>query len=168
MSAATVDFGPQAEAVQAILDRFATLTTDEKQQLRDLRNDAFWAGWNVAVDGRADRAGLDAARDALFVRLFDWYDVFAACSAALAVLLRHTFTEAEREHYEALTRPWVTVTGLPAHPDDVESPVRHVAATSATDELAALSAMVELFGPLDDDARSRIIHYLGDRFKVSA
>ena len=115
-----VDFGPQVEAVQAIIDRFDTLDSDERKRLVELRDDAFWAGWQVVHGGRADRAGLDAAQGALGVRLgVGWRDDgVTTYGAALAVLLRHTFTPEEWPHYEALTRPWVTVAGTPAHPLD--------------------------------------------------
>lgn len=163
-----IDFGPQKDAVQAILDKYDTLTLDEKHQMRDLRDDAFWTGWNVAGDGRAVRAGLGAARGALCVRLCGGWDGYghAACGAALAVLLRHTFTPEEWPHYEALTGPWVTVTGMPAHPDDVAAAQ---GAEEEPDELDALSVIVTVLSPLDEATRRRVMHYLDDRFlKVGA
>jgi hypothetical protein len=167
----TVDYGPQAEAVQAIINRFDALTTDQKTELANLRDDAFWAAWNVAGGGRAVRAGLGAARFALYGRLRGWGDGVASYGAALAVLLRHTFTPEEQVHYEALTRPWVTVVGW-AHPDDEPRPTdtktEGRGETSVTSEIGALSAIVEEILPLDDDARARVLNYLNDRFSGRA
>jgi hypothetical protein len=165
--AETINFGPQKDAVQAILDKWETLTLDEKRQLRDLRDDAFWAGWNVARDGRAGRAGLSAAQYALGVRLRGGWHVGgrAAYGAALAVLLRHTFTPEEWPHYEALTKPWVTVTGTPAHPDDV---VAEESGTSVTEELKLLEIVVHALSQLDTSAQRRTLTYLNDRFREVA
>lgn len=114
-------FGPQGEAVVAIINAFGKLTSGQKSTLYSARDAAWWSGWSVVSDGRAHRAGLGAARGALCDRLVGWYVDSAACCAALAVLLRHTigqdgFTQA---HYDALTKPWVKVTGQKAHPEDV-------------------------------------------------
>jgi hypothetical protein len=114
-------FGPQGEAVVAIINAFKNLSTAQKNALYAARDDAFWNAWSVVADGRADRAGLEAARGALRGRLDDWHDDYSAYGTALAVLLRHTigkdgFTQ---EHYDALAKPWVKVTGQKAHPEDV-------------------------------------------------
>lgn len=112
-------FGPQGEAIVTIIDTFAGLSRAQRDRLYATRSAGWSSAWQVAYDGRADRAGLGAARFALGVRLDGWGDA-AAYGAALAVLLRHTigkdgFTQ---EHYNALTAPWVQVTGKRAHPED--------------------------------------------------
>jgi hypothetical protein len=162
-----IDYGPQAEAVQAIEERFKTLTKDEKQQMYDLRDDAFWAAWNVVVVGRAYRAGLGAARVALRDHLFDFNGGVTAYGAALAVLLRHTIgvDGFEQAHYDALTDPWVTVTGMLAHPDDTAAPVDTLPdPTEVADELDALGNAIDAIGSLGLGARRRVLTYLNDRF----
>jgi hypothetical protein len=114
-------FGPQGEAVVEILRVFAKLTQAQRNALYRARPDDWNEAWSVVRGGRAGRAGLRAARVALLGRLDDFDDGSTASGAALAVLLRHTigregFTQA---HYDALTKPWVTVTGRKAHPEDV-------------------------------------------------
>ena len=113
-------FGPQGEAIVTIIDTFAGLSRAQRDRLYAARSAGWSSAWNVAYDGRAGRAGLRAAQGALYGRLRGWLDDYAAYGAALAVLLRHTigkdgFTQ---EHYNALTAPWVTVTGKRAHPED--------------------------------------------------
>jgi hypothetical protein len=141
-----------------------------------LRDDDFWAAWSVVRAGRASRAGLEAALSALGGRLRVWIGGgYTAYGAALAVLLRHTigqggFTQA---HYDALVKPWVAVTGMMAHPDDAMSrpdgmstPVQAVA-TSVTEEIGALSAVVDAIAPLDQESQQRVINYLRDRFTAA-
>lgn len=116
-------FGPRGEGCAAIIDRFATLTYEQRLALADARDSAWWDAWNracaVALGGRAGRAGLDAARYALCDRLRGWRDDgFAACGAALAVLFSGFPDLAlSREDYAALTAPWRAVVGK-AHPVD--------------------------------------------------
>jgi hypothetical protein len=112
--------GPQGEALVAIIAAFAGLNRAQLNRLDTLRGAAWHTALAVAGVGRADRAGLGAARYALNVRLYGWDGDYSAYGAALAVLLRHTigkdgFTQ---EHYNALTAPWVQVTGKRAHPED--------------------------------------------------
>lgn len=117
-------FGPQGEAVVAIIDRFAKLTARQKDALYAKRApDWFGAYRAVAGDGRAARAGLRAARDALRDRLGGWSGGgLATYGAALAVLLRHTIGQKDgltQTEYDTLTAPWVAVTKERAHPEDV-------------------------------------------------
>ncbi len=120
-------FGPQWEAIVALVRRSAVLTTDEMQRLNaawaagdaaraaagDAARDAAWdAAWDVAraAAGDAARAARAATRAALAAR---------AAAGALAVrdlIGQHGFTQ---EHYDTLTGPWRTVIG-PVHPDDAE------------------------------------------------
>jgi hypothetical protein len=115
-------FGPQGEAIVDILGAFRKLTSAQRSNLYLSRPSDWYSAWSVVYDGRASQAGLEAARYALYDRLSDFGGVdVASCGAALAVLLRHTigkdgFTQA---HYEALTKPWVVVTGQKAHSEDV-------------------------------------------------
>ena len=94
-------FGPQWEAIVALVRRAAVITPDEANRLHAAED----AAWDAARD-----AARAAARDAA------WY---AAGDAAWALVVRdligqHGFTQ---EHYDTLTRPWATVIG-PVHPDD--------------------------------------------------
>ncbi len=113
-------FGPNGEAIVAIIDRFAAMTSTERSALYSAQDDAFWRAWDrVAVDGRADRAGLYAARLALRYRLGGWLGG-AAYGAALAVLVRDHIGGPEgitQEDYDGLSKPWRTVVGN-AHPED--------------------------------------------------
>jgi len=115
-------FGVEGERIIALIDQFDSLDQPAKIALADemSRYDSTW--WPtyraVAYDGRADRAGLGAARSALRRRLVGWVDDSAAYSAALALLLRPligtVFTQGE---YDILSRPWRILVGE-IHPDD--------------------------------------------------
>ena len=94
-------FGPQWEAIVALVRRTAVLTVDEAQQLAaawDAARDAAWDAARVAAWDAARVAARDAAR-ALVVR---------------DLIGQHGFTQ---EHYDTLTGPWRKVIG-PVHPDD--------------------------------------------------
>jgi hypothetical protein len=101
-------FGPQWEAVVALVRRAAILTPDEGEALRAARDAARDAGrvaaWVAARDAAWD-AAWNAARDAA---------LDAAGDAAGALVVRDVLAP---EHYATLTRPWVSVIG-PVHPDD--------------------------------------------------
>ena len=114
-------FGPQGEAVVALIETFSTLTRSQRDAMYRARSDQWWDAYAVANAGRADRAGLSAALDALGGRLIVWFDGDSAYGAALAVLLRHTIGADgfEQKHYDALVAPWVKVTGQKAHPEDL-------------------------------------------------
>lgn len=115
-------FGPEGEHIVVIIDQFAALDRKSKEDLASEMS-AYWSIWwptynSVAGDGRAVRAGLDAARRALYVRLGGWRGGRAAYGAALTLLCRplvgSAFTQAE---YDILSRPWRKVIGE-IHPDD--------------------------------------------------
>ncbi len=115
-------FGPQGEAVVSIIDQYDRFTSATKDALYRARGNAWFDAynniWAVAGGGRADRAGLRAARRALSDRLGDWCGGAAAYGAALAVLTRHLIgTEVTQADYDSVTEPWRRVVG-PAHPDD--------------------------------------------------
>jgi hypothetical protein len=119
-------FGPEGELIVAIITRFNALTDAERQTLRTeymKTYDTFWATeYAVAGDGRAVRAGLDAARHALVGgRLYVWFGDSAAYGAALAVLIRpHIGTgkdQFSQSEYDTLSRAWRKVFG-PIHPAD--------------------------------------------------
>ena len=83
-------YGPNAEAVQAIIDRIPTLTEDEVNRL-----EAAWgADWDAARD-----AAWDAARDALLATVT--YDIATETGP---------YTIAQRD---LLLAPWVKVCGMP-------------------------------------------------------
>ena len=119
--------GPQADQLLALLDTAERLTGD---QLREL--DAAWyAAWYAARAAAraaardaawyaARAAARDAARDAAWAAA--WYaardDSNAAADAAGALVVRDLLPQ---EHYERLTRPWVSVIGK-VHPDDEDLP----------------------------------------------
>jgi hypothetical protein len=123
-------FGPQWEAIVALVRRVAMLTADETQRLaaawdatqyavRATRKAARDAAQNAARDAAlaAWGAALDAAQDA--AQDATWAAWNAAGEAARALVVRdligqHGFTQA---HYDTLTKPWRTVIG-PVHPDD--------------------------------------------------
>ena len=86
-------FGPQWEAIVALVRRAAVLTADEANQLDD--------AWYAAGDAAGDAAGA-AAR------------AFARALTLRDLIGQHGFTQA---HYDTLTGPWASVIG-PVHPDD--------------------------------------------------
>jgi len=115
-------FGAEGERIVALIDQFDGLDQPTKNALYDemSRYDTTWWPTHRAVagDGRADRAGLYAARIALCYRLGGWFDGRTAYGAALALLLRPlvgtAFTQSE---YDILSRPWRLLVGE-IHPDD--------------------------------------------------
>jgi hypothetical protein len=111
-------FGPRGESIVAIIDARARLTTKQVNRLIAARDDKFWTAWDelwsVASGGRAGRAGLRAARDALCGRLYDWSGDDAAYGAALAVLFQDIITP---QVYRDITAPWREVVG-PVQPSD--------------------------------------------------
>jgi len=115
-------FGNEGERIISIIEQFDRLDPSTRQRLAGAWNSYYSIWWPtysaVASDGRADRAGLDAARIALYYRLLGWRDDYAAYGAALALLLRPlvgtTFTQGE---YDVLSRPWRSIVGE-IHPDD--------------------------------------------------
>lgn len=129
-------YGPQTEAVLALVERAQALTGDEITALgtaweavRDKARDAAWAAadaaqaaagaaagaaWNVtgADGGAAWAAAWDTARHA------DWSVTRAARAAVVdAALALATRGELAPKHYDDLTRSWARIVG-PAHPDD--------------------------------------------------
>jgi hypothetical protein len=94
-------FGPQWEAIVALVRRAAVLTPDEAERLAAARAAARAAAWAAA--GAAGAAGA-AAWDA------------AGALAVRDLIGPHGFTQ---EHYDLLTGPWRTAIG-PVHPDDAE------------------------------------------------
>ena len=124
--------GPQADQLLALLDTAARLTGDNLRDLAaawDAARDAAWdaardAARNAARDA-ARNAAWDAARNAARNAAWDaarnaawdaaWYAAwYAAWDAARALVVRDCLPQ---EHYETLTRPWVSVIGK-VHPDD--------------------------------------------------
>jgi hypothetical protein len=107
-------FGPNGEAVVAVIDRARTLTADELTRL-DAAGAAAWdaaraaaraAAWDEAWDA-AGAAAWDAARDEAWDEAWDaaWA---AARDAARAELVRDLITP---EQYDNLTAPWRSVVG---------------------------------------------------------
>jgi len=117
-----LEYGPNTPHILALIAKFDACTQSQKNVLYEAYragHEPFWvAQHNVVGGGRAERAGLWAALDALSDRLYVWGGVVAAYGAALALLIRDLpeFTQAE---YYALSHPWRTVMG-PIHPDDAE------------------------------------------------
>lgn len=115
-------FGPEGERIVELIAKFGACTSSQRVELRAaylssrVTFDRAWSA--VAGDGRAVRAGLRAARRALYDRLYGWGVDGAACGAALALLCRplvgDVFTQ---EEYDTLSAPWRTVMGE-IHPDD--------------------------------------------------
>ena len=128
--------GPQADQLLALFDAVGRLTGDQFRDLaaaRDAAADASWdAAWNAAADAAADaardaagnaawNAAWDAARNAARYTAWDaaWYTAWDAARNAVvgaveALVLRDCLAQ---EHYDTLTRPWVSVIGK-VHPDD--------------------------------------------------
>ena len=109
-------YGPNTEAVQAIIDRISTLTEDECKQLTAIWDAAWGAGWNAtryAAMGAAWGAARDAAWDAPIGASRDaaWY---ASRDAVLATVTYDLATDdgpytiAQRD---LLLAPWVSVCG---------------------------------------------------------
>ena len=129
-------FGPQWEAIVALVRRAAVLTSGEAEQLQaaqDPAMDAAWAAKRVAAQDGVWDAAWSAARDAAWEAAWAavWYAAWDAARAAVwdavwaavwALTVRdligqHGFTQ---DHYDLLTGPWRSVIG-PVHPDDKEA-----------------------------------------------
>ena len=123
-------FGPQWDAIVALVRRAAVLTPDEAERLA-----AAWAAARAVARVAAWDAAWVAAKAAGAARVATWLaaryagdaqyggDVArdAAGAAAGALVMRdligqHCFTQ---QHYDLLTKPWRTAIG-PVHPDDAE------------------------------------------------
>ena len=135
---ATDALGPQGVHVAALIERGRQLTADDAQKMIAARHAARYASMEAAWKADTARdAAMDstvtaavftardaariAARDAGWeaVRGTGWtaaWDatVTGAGDATLALVVRDLI---DREHYDALTRPWRTIIG-PIHPDD--------------------------------------------------
>ena len=100
MKLTTIDFGPQAGALEAFLDQ-----VDEAPAER----------WLVVLQAcRADF--LDAAREAAreAARVAAWEAAWEAALSAVALLVRDLIST---EHYDELTRV-MRASGFVVHPDD--------------------------------------------------
>ena len=123
--------GPQADQLLALLDTAERLTGDKLRELAAARRATGNAAWYAAVHAgvHAAHAGVHAARGAAVhaargaagyaarnaARNATWdAAVDAAVDAAEALVVRDRLPQ---EHYETLTRPWVSVIGK-VHPDD--------------------------------------------------
>ena len=111
-------YGPNTEAVQSVIDRISTLTTDEYKQLGAAWNAAYDTAWEAGYDA-AWEAVHDAAREADCYAA--WEAVYGAANVAArdAVLATVTYdlatingpyTIAQRD---LLLAPWVSVCGMP-------------------------------------------------------
>ena len=136
--------GPQAGQLLALLDTAERLTGDKLRELAAAwnatgkaaryaaRNVARNATWNAARDAAGNAAG-NAAVDAVWDAAVDvarnaaWN---AARDAAGALVVRDCLPQ---EHYETLTRPWVSVIGK-VHPDDEDLRVNAAIEWSRWDE----------------------------------
>jgi hypothetical protein len=129
-------YGPQTEAVLALVERAGRLTLGELTALADAwaASEAVWSAagyvpWAVghafvAATGSAARASGDAAGDAAWSAAraarvtgdaATWAAIWAAAwTAAFALALRG---ELDQASYNILTRAWALVVG-PVHPDD--------------------------------------------------
>jgi hypothetical protein len=102
--------GPNGEQVAALLERASQLTTGDVQRLATAWDAAWNAAWVAARDA-VWNAARNAARDAARVAARDAaWDVArdAAWDAARALVVRDLLVG---EHFETLTRPWVSVMG---------------------------------------------------------
>ena len=122
------DFGPNGEAVAALIDRARNLTSDQVKSLGEAWNavpDVFWnATWEparVAAKAAAWDAGRDTAWDAVLYVAWDvawgatWIAAqyadwgagrYATRDAAHAVAVRDLISE---EHFNTLYGPWASV-----------------------------------------------------------
>jgi hypothetical protein len=112
-------FGPQWEAIVALIRRAAIMTAADVQQVTAPRPVARAAARVTARSAAlaasrtpAWAAAVAAARDVV------WDGTWAAAAALVVrdLIGQHGFTQ---EHYDTLTGPWRTVIG-PVHPDDAE------------------------------------------------
>ena len=115
--------GPQADQLIALVDTAGRLTVDKLRDLAAARGAAGNAAWYAARDA-ARGAARDAARDAAGNAAWN-----AAGNAAWNAAWNVVYDVAEalvvrdclpQEHYETLTRPWVSVIGK-VHPDDEDA-----------------------------------------------
>ena len=95
-----VTFGPQWEAIVALVRRAAVLTGDEAKWLFAAQEAAWDAVWVAARD-----AAWEAAQDAVWVL------------AVRDLIGQHGFAQT---HYDLLTASWAQVIGK-VHPDDEEA-----------------------------------------------
>jgi hypothetical protein len=116
-------FGPQWEAIVALVRRAATLTADEASCLVAARDAAGNAARDTARDAARAAAGYTARAAAGYAARAAAGDAagYAAAAAAWALVVRdligqYGFTQ---QHYDTLTGPWRTTIG-PIHPDDKE------------------------------------------------
>ena len=108
-------YGPNTEAVQSVIDRISTLTTDEYKQLGAAWNAAYDTAWEAGYDA-AWEAVHDAAREADCYAA--WEAVYGAANVAArdAVLATVTYDLATEEGFytiaqrDLLLAPWVEVT----------------------------------------------------------
>jgi hypothetical protein len=126
-------FGPQGEAVVALIARARTVTDEEASGLYAARYAARYATWDatrdaaeyaawvaawVAAGDAARYAARDAARDA--AEYAAWVAAWdAAGDAAAALVLRDIVGTKDwtQDVYDLLTAPWAKVIGR-VHPDD--------------------------------------------------
>jgi hypothetical protein len=110
-------YGPQTEAVLALVERAGRLTFSELAALADARAAAGAAAWATAW-AIAQAAMWAADRDAIWAaaRIAIWDARAAVVDAVLALVMRDKLPP---EHYRVLTGPWALVVGR-VHPDDPE------------------------------------------------
>jgi len=109
-------FGPNTEAIEAIIERLKTMTVDEAEALgsawnsawnsarvaaRDAARDAAWNSARYAAWDSVWDAAWDAARDLVWDAAWD-----AAWDAILALLVRDKITP---EQFDILYGPWKQV-----------------------------------------------------------
>lgn len=116
-------FGPQWEAIVALVRRAAVLTLDEACEFHATRG-AAWDGARNAARGVERLYEWDAAWLAAWhaARVASGDAARPAAQDAAAALAVRDLISADgftQEHYDILTRPWATVIGK-VHPDDVE------------------------------------------------
>ncbi|HEY2644559.1 MAG TPA: hypothetical protein VGI56_12470 [Galbitalea sp.] len=115
-------FGAEGERILELIDKFDKRTPEQREALYAAYTadyDKFWRVESAVFDdGRADQAGLVAARDALCVLLVGWHGDYSSYCAALALLCRPLVgTVFTQQEYDILSTPWRSVMGE-IHPDD--------------------------------------------------
>jgi len=102
MVATTNEYGPNTEAIQAIIERLKTMTLDEANALHKARHAAWSEAWKTAK-----YAALDAAKDWNAAKDSAWNAVWnAGRDAILALMVRDEITP---EQFDLLYGPWKQV-----------------------------------------------------------
>jgi hypothetical protein len=110
-------FGPQGEAVAALIARARTITNAEAKKLYAAWDAAWYAAWFAAVDAAVDAARVAAWSAAWNATSDAAWDVTRHAAGALILRDIVGTNGWTQDAYDLLTSPWAKVIGK-VHPDD--------------------------------------------------